>query len=281
MRDDLKVPVAAFLSSLVSTTVGYPIDSVKSRLQTFPYNGALDCVRKTLHHEGAKAFFRGLSVPLTSATIMRTLSFTTFRDAAGHYTRLFNLPKESMLVNFAGGLTSGLVVSVFACPFELTKLASQLDQLLTPGSVRARTPFQSVGLIWSRHGTLGFWTGFKWHALRDGFGTGIFFTNYYLARDALQKVSGSEKSQSWHHAVSGAFAGSSAWTLVYPLDTLKAVQQKNVLSQSKNFKLNPRQMYKGAGISLLRSALINSINFVILEQCLRLFGPVAEPENAG
>lgn len=69
MEDDKAwtVPLSAFLSSLVSTICAYPVDTVKSRLQTYPYDGALDCITRTWKAEGGMAFFRGVSVPVRVA----------------------------------------------------------------------------------------------------------------------------------------------------------------------------------------------------------------------
>ena len=44
---DHKLPFSAAASSLVSTVAGFPMDSVKSRLQVKKYNSILDCVKET------------------------------------------------------------------------------------------------------------------------------------------------------------------------------------------------------------------------------------------
>lgn len=114
MQDEWVVPVSAFLSSIVSTTVGYPVDSVKTRLQTYHYDGAIDCFKKTLHSEGPKAFYRGLSVPLSSATVMRTASFTIYQDTAKVLSKSLQQEPDSTYVAFLSGMVSGLSVSVLA-----------------------------------------------------------------------------------------------------------------------------------------------------------------------
>jgi hypothetical protein len=54
-----RTQVSASSASVLSTITAFPLDSVKTRLQTYPYNGFLHCVGKTYHSEGIRGFFRG------------------------------------------------------------------------------------------------------------------------------------------------------------------------------------------------------------------------------
>jgi hypothetical protein len=54
-----RTEASASSASVLSTITAFPLDSVKTRLQTYPYNGFTDCVRKTFQEEGLRGFFRG------------------------------------------------------------------------------------------------------------------------------------------------------------------------------------------------------------------------------
>ncbi|CCG84685.1 protein of unknown function [Taphrina deformans PYCC 5710] len=287
------VPASAFLSSLVSTICAYPVDTVKSRLQTHPYNGALDCVTKTWALEGPKAFFRGVSIPheggagccadmsqLSSATVMRTASFTIYERGTITASTLFGYERTSPVVTFTSGTMAGLSVSAFACPFELTKLASQLGKIISPDLDLARSPLETARTMYASKGLMGFWSGWRWHALRDGLGTGLFFTTYYSTKDYLIAWSG--KEQDWHHALGGALCGSSSVFLVYPIDTIKAIVQKSALSGHATDirKLDVAHLYRGVTISLTRSGMVNSVNFLLLEKFLSIFRRWSAKDNA-
>ena len=54
-----RIEVAASMSSVLSTATAFPLDSVKTRMQTYRYSGFLDCVRRTYQTEHMRGFFRG------------------------------------------------------------------------------------------------------------------------------------------------------------------------------------------------------------------------------
>lgn len=63
-----RMTLAALSSSLVSTVVGFPLDSIKSRLQVKKYSSVLDCVKSTFREEGFRGYFRGIGIPLVTIT---------------------------------------------------------------------------------------------------------------------------------------------------------------------------------------------------------------------
>ena len=56
-----RIEIAASTSSVFSTLAAFPLDSVKTRMQTYQYKGFLDCVRHTYRIEKLGGFFRGVS----------------------------------------------------------------------------------------------------------------------------------------------------------------------------------------------------------------------------
>ncbi|ORY74849.1 mitochondrial carrier domain-containing protein, partial [Protomyces lactucae-debilis] len=264
--DRYAVPTAAALASLASTTCGHPIDSVKSRMQTFRYNGIADCVVRTYKAEKLGGFFRGLAAPLVTTTFARTISFSI-------YSRM----REAGIHPFFSGNVAGLTVALLAAPFEFTKISSQLSVLIrasshaipTQGAVTARqtTTWHEAKQIYRRFGLPGFWTGIHWQLIRDGIGTGVFFSSYVLVKRALQKHPEVPNSAT-SIAIAGGSCGIVAWVCVYPLDTLKARHQRNVLQgrqEAKVMPLNFRKLYRGCSVSIIRTGVINSINFSLFE----------------
>lgn len=266
--DRYAVPTAAALASLASTTCGYPIDSVKSRMQTFHYKGIIDCVMRTYRDERLGGFFRGLTAPLITTTFARTISFS-----------IYSKMREVGIHPFFCGNVAGLSVGLLAAPFELCKLSSQLAVLIRASShhvptqgvttVKQSTTLHEAQQIYRRFGWRGFWTGIHWQLIRDGIGTGVFFSSYVFVKQLLRNDPTLPNSAS-SIAIAGGSCGIVAWLVVYPLDTLKARHQRNVLQgrEAKVMPLNLSKLYRGCTVSILRTGVINSINFSLFEAIL-------------
>lgn len=78
VKSSLRDLAAGGVGGVCAVVVGHPFDLVKVRLQTTHgvYNGAFDCVRKTIAREGmARGLYAGVSAPLVGVTPMFAVSF--------------------------------------------------------------------------------------------------------------------------------------------------------------------------------------------------------------
>ncbi|EEB05529.1 carboxylic acid transporter [Schizosaccharomyces japonicus yFS275] len=269
-RKGLPTFQAAFISSAVSSVVGFPFDSIKVRQQTYKFPSILACARHTLRTEGWGGFYRGMTMPLISTAITRSISFTLYTENRKRTAFL-----NPYLSPFVSGLCTGALISIFACPFEFSKLYSQLDVLMkasdptyksTAKSQKPLSSLQSARDIVHRRGFTKLWTGLPYHAMRDGFGSAWYFAIYETLRFRLLQTGISKHAA---YALSGAFCGALSWILVFPVDTAKSLVQRNaLLKKSTSLSSIPwftRAMYRGISISLIRSALLNSCNFTLYE----------------
>jgi hypothetical protein len=73
--------------------------------------------------------------------------------------------------------------------------------------------------------------------------------------------------------VAGGLCGVVSWSLIYPIDSAKSIYQRNSLMQCKGepLKKGPkiqffnRRMYRGLGVSMSRSCVVNAIFFSSFE----------------
>jgi hypothetical protein len=127
-----RVEVAASASSVLSTLTTFPLDSVKTRMQTYRYAGFVDCVRHTYQTESFRGFFRGVTAPMASITLVRTVSFSIYQrskyvycdwvkrnfgvDVMGHVSSRGSYPNWWSVATFgAAGATAGSCITVIAC----------------------------------------------------------------------------------------------------------------------------------------------------------------------
>lgn len=69
-----RTEISASSSSVFSTLAAFPLDSVKTRMQTYHYKGFLDCVRHTYANEKLGGFFRGITQPIEMTSLFLSLT---------------------------------------------------------------------------------------------------------------------------------------------------------------------------------------------------------------
>jgi solute carrier family 25 carnitine/acylcarnitine transporter 20/29 len=295
-----RTEVAASSSSLLSTFAAYPLDSVKTRLQAYKFNSFADCVRHTYKTEGFHGFYRGVWSPLASITLVRTVSFSIYQrskyalddwiyQTTGSSPLVIANTKDawptfSTVTCFGlAGVNAGAAITVIACPFELTKLSAQISVLMAErndggGKNEAiRKSYQNLG-TWKtaqnlvRHrGWGGLYSGFHLHLLRDSIGTGIYFVTYESVKQVLAKARGTSPTHPLAVVIAGGLCGLVSWACIFPIDTAKSIYQRNCLVGGKDKATRPkiqffnRRMYRGLGVSMSRSCIVNAIFFTAFE----------------
>ncbi|KAJ4986467.1 mitochondrial carrier protein [Stagonosporopsis vannaccii] len=295
-----RTEVAASSSSLLSTVVAYPLDSVKTRLQAYKFNSFSDCVRHTYQTEGLHGFWRGVWSPLASITLVRTVSFSIYQRSK--YTIddwIYQATGSSPLVvaNTKGawptfstitcfglaGATAGATITAIACPFELTKLSAQISVLMADRNDGCkqndaiRKSYQNLGTFKTaqnlvRHrGWTGLYSGFHLHLLRDSIGTGIYFVTYESVKQILANARGTSPTHPLAVVIAGGLCGLVSWACIFPIDTAKSIYQRNCLVGGKDKQTRPKiqffnpRMYRGLGVSMSRSCVVNAIFFTAFE----------------
>lgn len=72
-------------------------------------------------------------------------------------------------------------------------------------------------------------------------------------------------------AGAGGLCGVVSWALIYPIDSAKSIYQRNCLMHRTGDATKPkiqfsnRRMYRGIGVSMSRSAIVNAIFFSVFE----------------
>ncbi|KAK0651461.1 mitochondrial carrier domain-containing protein [Cercophora newfieldiana] len=298
-----RVEVAASASSVLSTLSTFPLDSVKTRMQTYKYAGFLDCVRHTYQTEKLRGFFRGVTAPMASITLVRTVSFSIYQrskyvycdwvkrnfgfDVMAHVSAKGSYPNLWTVATFgAAGATAGSCITAIACPFELTKLSAQVSVLMADKKNCPRPESHAIAASYQNKGTLktlrnivkhrgfrGLYTGFNLHLLRDTLGTGTYFMTYESSKQLLTTFGGDgAHSNPFAVLVAGGLCGIVSWALIYPVDSAKSIYQRNSLMYSKGQKVEPvkiqffqRNMYRGLGVSMGRSCAVNAVFFSSFE----------------
>ncbi|KAI7861738.1 mitochondrial carrier domain-containing protein [Spinellus fusiger] len=285
---------AASSAAMVSVLAGFPFDSIKTRMQTHHYSSVLSCLKITFQEEGARGFFRGMIPPLITVSIIKSASFSIYetskRQLRAQGLHGTTLPSMMALSGLSGGVC-GAFIALLSCPLELVKIQRQLEHMtmkeaavMGQGSAPVRSSsLYAVQQIIQQRGFLGLWTGVRLHSGRDTLGTSIYFASYESIKFM---VSGGQLGGSGPltHFLAGGFCGVFSWLVVFPVDLVKSVVQRDVLkSKAKGFREYAseivrregiRGLYKGLNITLIRAFPIHSLNFLVYEHVLGLIPPV-------
>ena len=242
--------VAGAAAGVAGCLLGFPLDTVKTRLQTQSQGSARSVgsvIRSIAQKEGAKGFYRGFTSPLLSMTVLNTLSFRSW-NAGRELCGLPHAPAPSDLAPPAGSATQRFVagalvapgVTLLSTPFELVKVQLQLDK-----AKRFEGAWHAARAVVAQGGVRALWLGAPVNLVREGLFLGVYFWLYEESR--------------WHltHAgvapglavpVAGGLSGAAAWVVSFPLDSIK----NNVQGQKLELLGTPQRLRTAAVAATVR-----------------------------
>lgn len=113
---------------------------------------------------------------------------------------------------------------------------------------------------------LNLFRGLRTTSIRESLSISIYFGSYNFFKKVLNKHN---IDTNINYMISGSIAGSLSWTLTYPIDVIKTRIQSyesNTITES----LKMGNLWRGIYICNIRSVIINSIGFLVFENCKEL-----------
>lgn len=301
--------IIAYGTLAVSTTIGFPFDTVKTRMQTYKrFTGVLDCVVKSYRADGIVGFYRGVWAPMISTAFVRSLNVSVFTNvkpichnwiiglgtsaSVAAHPFIANIP-----VCFVAGAAAGMVTSILACPFEFSKVFSQIEVIARKNTASAAgaalkegaqryTTLQTVKVITKNLGVRGLYSGYKYHLIRDAIGSGVYYAVYESFKWACNGLINGDATQLSPVSIlaAGGISGATCWAVIFPFDTTKALIQRDIVANilrrehgQEPVPLKPRKLefsrriYRGLGISMYRSVFVNMVFFGTYEFSMKHF----------
>lgn len=148
-----QVTVAAFVSGATGVFIGYPLDHVKTRMQSYPalYSSIPKSFAYTFQHEGVLGFYRGVQGSLWIVSALKASSF----GLNDYFKKSFTSePKVSgfkrWLTWFTAGSLTGQLMTIITGPLELIKIQLQLQMLRSIPRSPIPHPDQQTNLLKSQ-----------------------------------------------------------------------------------------------------------------------------------
>ncbi|KAI8060348.1 mitochondrial carrier domain-containing protein [Gongronella butleri] len=144
--------------------------------------------------------------------------------------------------------------------------------------------------IVKKKGILALYNGFGLHFLRDSLGTGMYFGGYETTKYLLTKKG--QTAGPLTQFIAGGVCGILCWLIVFPIDLVKTLKQKEVLATQNQYNSayqcvqeivrhrGVRGLYSGISVTLIRAFPIHSLNFLVYEQTLAFLAKVSHHEKA-
>jgi hypothetical protein len=260
------VTIAATHAAFFSILCGYPLDSIKTRMQAYKYQNTLTCIKTTWQLEGVRGFYRGVLPLIASTTTLRAVSWNIYTNFKS------KLDMEIYWKAFFAGSGTGFIMSMFGAPIEFIKVQRQLQS--TDRKDIPKNLLSWIKYIYNKRGVSGFYSGYRLHAPVDVLGTGFYFMIYesikHYGLDYGFKMD-------FLSLAGGGISGALSWIIVFPIDVMKSLYQKQALDKKSTLKelvrgryeeMGLRGFYRGLSMQLIRSIPVHSINFFVYERVL-------------
>lgn len=296
--------ISGAAAGFIGTTLGFPLEAIKTRLQTTGKGGSNTTMMQTarvIYGEGGiLAFYRGLASPLLSLVILNTLNFSSYATLKDR----FGVPAdmESRNGRFSNSLRVALtaacvgpMAALISTPFEMLKIQMMLQPVSessssinssisarsssngsnsNSGGAKRSSMVYAYNLV-RKHGLRILYTGHTVNTAREIVFLSTYFTVYENVKSAFM------------HAISidavavplaGGFSGAAGWVISFPLDLVKANVQgfKYVLPTDRppssisvaTHLLRTKGffgLYSGVVPSIVRAFLVSSSRFSAYE----------------
>lgn len=273
--------VAGWIGGAASVIIGYPLDTVKTRLQAgVGYGNTLSCIRMVYRKESVFGFFKGMSFPLASIAVYNSVVFGVFSNTqrflsqqqcreprAGTPHSLSDLLLASMV---AGVVSVGL-----GTPVDLIKIRLQMQTQpfreanlgLKPRAAALgersayRGPVHCIATIVRTEGLAGLYRGGNAMLLRDIPGYCLYFIPYVLLNDWItpEGCAGPSPCAVW---LAGGMAGAISWGTATPMDVVKSRLQADgvYLNKYKGVLDCISQSYQKDGLKVFfRGITVNAV----------------------
>ncbi|ETO76643.1 hypothetical protein F444_07981 [Phytophthora nicotianae P1976] len=264
---------AGTVGGIAGVVVGQPFDTVKVRLQTYSkyYNGAFDCARQTMKHEGFSGFFKGMTSPVVGSAATNAVMFAVYERTLKMIDD--NAENPTLKSVFYAGAVGGFWQTVPLAPAELIKCRLQVQD--GRRSSQYRGPMDCIRHIFKARGTPGLFLGFTCTLWREVPSFAVYFWLYEYTKRTM--IDGNI-SPTTSMLTAGGVAGVASWVVSYPFDVIKsAIQTLPVKHKPGEHKIayQARQLYRiggwriffsGLGTACLRAFPSNAVTFYAYEK---------------
>ncbi len=270
--------IGGLSAGILGNIIGYPLDLVKTRMQTSGGSHSINTNMSILgvagnivRTEGITALYKGVAPPLISLSLLNTINFTQYC----YFREFWGGTNGWDVRNGLAGLSGSPITSSISTVENLVKTQMQLDNVT---SKRFKSSWDCVLSLTKSHGMPVLYTGHVINTAREGIFLGTYFYCYEGLRETI--ITSNMVPPQVAIPVAGGFAGAISWFVSFPLDCIRAGVQGQYLNgihiRSRTVFQNLIQtrgilgLYSGVKPSIVRAFLVSGSRFSAYEGALWL-----------
>mmetsp|Transcript_19767 Transcript_19767/g.62930 ORF Transcript_19767/g.62930 Transcript_19767/m.62930 type:complete len:296 (+) Transcript_19767:52-939(+) len=202
--------VAGSVAGAVGQLAGHPLDTIKVHAQT-----------SSVQAVSLRMLYRGAAAPVATAGMVQSINLGLYENLRRQLGSIDQLASAPLLCHGLSGSAAGLAISFITCPLSRIKVAQQLTG----------AAFWPTARLSYKEGSL--YTGWVPNAAFEA-SRGLYLVVYSLLKQSSRKwlmaaPSNVDEAHSplplWARSVAGAGANVVTWSIMYPVDLIRSVQQ--------------------------------------------------------
>jgi solute carrier family 25 carnitine/acylcarnitine transporter 20/29 len=273
--------IAGVGAGLVGIFVGYPIDTIKTRMQIGIEKSVFSALKSSVQRDGFLSLYRGLASPMSGYALMSGLSFGGYGFALRVLQGRQILQESPVLQSMSSGLCSGAFYSLASSPIDRVKIIMQSS------TAKAYRSSLACALDITRtYGVRYLYWGYSTNLPREMLGSSMWFGVYHFVKTGVMRFNQVEEPSFAILMLSGAISAPITWFSVFPFDVIRSriFQEANPMKPKyRNGFDAMAQLYATEGLSwcfrgysatLLRAIPVGAIIFSLNET----FGKVLHGE---
>ena len=297
--------IAGYVSGACLVLAGHPFDTIKVRMQSEGaaskrFNGVVDCVAKTVRHEGVRGLYKGMAAPLVMTGGINSILFgTQFNIVSDFVKQRGGTPgqdKPTLQETMKAAVISGAFISIFVTPMEGVKARLQVQYNSNIGDAALKSkqlniykgPIDCAQKVYRNVGmSKGIYRGWLTVTI-SRMCNFAYFGSYFYISNTLSRYVGAESETKnakslppWAAVIAGGSAGCMYWLTCYPVDVVKnklmAQSDRNPIYKSTTDCV--KQIWRAEGLRgffvgfspcLIRSFPANAAAFLGFEIAMKL-----------
>lgn len=246
MNENIKSLIPGFVSTTVTHGIGYPLYTIKTRLQIGTHNTFNDCIIRTINKEGYKAFYRGFASPLLSGYLVRPFEMALFEKINKKYN------------SYISGVIVTFITGTINTPISAIKIIMQ-----TTTYKEHKNIYNAIKNTYNDSGIKMFFSGYNTNIvyyLCIGF---VYFGTYGYIRDKILGDTFNINRYLYFSVISSCILKIS----LYPIDTIRTIAQKYNYSviESIRYVIKNNIYFRGAYPTLLYLIPVHTTSILLYE----------------